>query len=263
MGKRVSMKSKRQEAPQWVFSWKKPPGAPLAKAFAWLIVSAAFAFLLTSVRIHVTPPQPWAAHKAAMIQVTNDEVGRNLTLEAREGGPFPSRYEPSEWHGAAALEESVMESARWSPPAYVSALRDLPVENTTPPVLLARKGETVLPKRIQMEPSTPLATNLKLAPVLSPLSGISASDIPDKLPPFIGAVDPAMTSVPWRFLMCLDYAGSVRECVSLAGGNEAGPSPLELWLRGVSFKPEPGKTSRWITIEVGFTNQVAHGAVVH
>jgi len=263
MGKRISMKSKRQEAPQWVFSWKNPPGAPLTKALVWLIVGGAFAFFLSSVRIHVTPPEPWAGRKATMIQVADDEEGRALTLEAREGGPFPSRFEPSEWRGAAALERSVMEPARWSPPAYVSALRDLPSENKAAPVLLAREGAAVLPKRILTETITRETANLKLAPVLSPLSGISVSGIPDKLPPFQGTVDPAMTSVPWRFLLCLDSVGSVRECVSLAGGNEAGPSPLELWLRGLTFKPDAGKTTRWITLEVGFTNQVANGSVVH
>ena len=263
MGKRISMKSKRQEAPQWVFSWKKPPGTPITKALTWLAVGAVFAFFLTSVRIHVTPPKPWAGHKAVMIQVTDDEMGRDLTLEAREGGPFPSRFEPSEWRDAAALEESAMEDARWSPPAYVSVLRDLPVENNTAPVLLARGGEPVLPRRIQTEITTPEASNLKLAPVLSPLSGITASEMPDKLPPFQGTVDTGMTSVPWRFLMRLDSVGSVRECVSLAGGNEAGPSPLELWLRGISFKPGSGDKSRWITLEVGFTNQDTHGSIVH
>ncbi len=83
--------------------------------------------------------------------------------------------------------------------------------------------------------------------------------MPRELPPFDGAVDATMTAEPWRFLVRLDAAGNVQDCVSLAGGDEAGPSPLEDWLRRVPFNPEPAKPSRWIAVGVGFTNQPADG----
>ncbi len=262
MGKRMSMKSKRQEAPQWVFSWRSPPRAPFVKGLSWLLVGTAFAFFLTSMRIRVTPPKPWEGRKATLIQIADDAMGRILTLQAREGGPFPSRFEPAEWSGMGALERAAMEAARWSPPAYVPVLRDLPVKHSAPPVLMAAKGEPVLPKRSQAEADPRGVGNFKLTPVLALLSGMPRSGMPDKLPPFHGAVGPAMTSEPWRFLLCLDSAGVVRDCVSLAGGNEAGPTPLEIWLRGVAFNPDTGKKSRWITVEIEFTNQAADGPVV-
>lgn len=258
MGKRVSIRHMRKEAPEWVFPWRPLGESRFPKWFATLLVGAAFAFFVTSVRIHVTPPTPWAARKASVIQVTDDAESRALTLRAREGGPFPSRFEPSEWEGDAALEQAAFEATRWSPPPYVPVLRDLPKE-TPPPMSLAAKGEPVLPKRRPEPVAAPVSVNLKLAPVLVPLSGITAAAMPGKLPPFDGAVDATMTAEPWRFLVRLDAAGNVQYCISLAGGDEAGPSPLEDWLRRVLFKPEPAKPARWIAVGVGFANQPADG----
>ena len=254
MAKRVPFKHKRKEAPEWVFPWRPLGQSPFPNWFALLLVGSAFAFFLTSVRIHVTPPTPWATHKASVIQVTDDAEGRALTLRAREGGPFPARFEPAVWEGTAVLKQAAMDAARWSPPAYVPALRDLPDE-VTPPLSLAGKGEAVLPKRKPSVNAVPETARLKLAPTLYPLSGISPAAMPRELPAYDGAVDAKMTPEPTRFLVRLDTAGNVRDCVSLAGG----ASPLEDWLRRVTFNPEPAKPSRWIAVGVGFTNQPADG----
>ena len=69
-----------------------------------------------------------------------------------------------------------------------------------------------------------------------------------------------MTAEPWHFLVRLDAAGNVMDCVSLAGEAEGDAAPLEAWLRRVSFNPEPKKPSRWIAVGVGFTNQAADGS---
>jgi hypothetical protein len=258
MAKRVSIKHKRMEAPDWVFPWRKGGDAWFPGWFAILLVGAAFAFFVTSVRIRVTPPMPWAAKKAALIQVTDDAEGRALTLRAREGGPFPSRFEPSEWAQGLALERAAFEAARWTPPPYQAALRDLPTE--PPPVtLLAAKGEPVLPKRSVAPPAAANPGNLKLAPRLFPLSGITQASMPHELPPFAGEVDAAMTAETWRFLVRLDVTGNVIDCISLTGGDEAGAPALETWLRGVSFLTEPSKTTRWIAVGVGFINQASDG----
>lgn len=258
MPKRVPFKRKRKEAPEWVFPWRPLGESRFPKCLAIVLVGAAFTFLLTSVRIRVTPPTPWAAHKASVIQVTDNAESRALTLRALEGGPFPSRFEPSEWEGAAVLEQTAFAAARWSPPPYVPALRELP-DKVTPSVLLAAKGEPVLPKRNPSSELAPVQVQLKLAPVLYPLSGITPASMPRELPAYDGAVDARMTSEPSRFLIRLDTAGQVRDCVSLAGAAVADPSPLEDWLRRVSFNPEAIKPSRWIAVGVGFTNQPVNG----
>jgi hypothetical protein len=258
MARRISIKDKRMAAPAWVFNWRRLGGSPVHHGIAILVVGCGFALFLTSVRIRVASPTPWATHKASVIHVTDDAEGQALTLRAREGGPFPSRFEPSAWPNAVAMEQAAQEVARWTPPPYVPVLRDLPAE-LTPPVTLAAKGVSTLPKLSPESPAAPLAMKLRLAPVLDPLSGITPAAMPGELPPFDQAVDATMTAEPWRFLLRLDSAGKVSECVSLAGGDEAGPSRLEAWLRRVSFIPEPAKPSRWIAVGVGFANQPANG----
>lgn len=262
MGKRVSRKHKRMAAPDWVFIWRRPKASVGRQMAAILIVAGVFSFFLTSVHIRVTPPAPWSAQKASVIQVATDAVGRALTLRAREGGPFPSRFAPSEWAGAAAMEQAALEVASWRPPAYVPVLRELP-DDLTPPLALAAKGVATLPKMRGAAPTVLPTVQLRLAPLLYPLSGISAAAMPRELPPFKGAVDATMTAAPWRFLVRLNAAGNVLDCVSLSGGDDLGLAPLEVWLRHVSFTPAPDSPSRWISVGVGFTNQPADGPDAH
>ncbi len=248
------MRRKRREAPEWVFQWRQPGSPALSKALAFLVTGGLFAVLLTTVRIRVSPPVRWAESKATVIHVPDDANGRALTLRASEGGPFPSRFLPSEWEESKVLEQAVMEAVSWTPPPYVPTLRELP-EEKPPTTTLAPRGQPVLPKRQTSAPPAAAAVKLAPAPVLYPLSGIAAKDLPEELPPFTAEVDGVVAAETWRFLVRLGSAGQVRSCVSLAGGDEAGPSPLEPWLRRVKFKPDPGNPSRWIAVGVGLTNQ--------
>lgn len=262
MGKHVSRKHKRMAAPEWVFIWRRPKPSIWQQTAATLIVAGVFAFFLTSIHIRVTPPAPWAVQKASLIQVAADAVGRALTLRAREGGPFPSRFSPAEWEGATAMEHAALEVVRWRPPAYVPVLRDLPDE-ITPPLALAAKGELTLPPLRTRPLAEVPAVKLRLAPLLYPLSGITAAAMPRELPPFAGPVGAALTAAPWRFLLRLNAAGNVLDCVALAGGDDLGQSALEVWLRHVSFHPAPDSPARWIAVGVGFTNQPADGPDPH
>jgi len=260
MGARTSRKDPRKDAPEWVFQWHLTMGSPLHKWAAILLVGGGFAFFLTSARIRVVPPTPWATHKATVIHVTDDTEGRTLTLRAREGGPFPSRFDPSAWDGAAALERTAFADTNWTPPPYIPELRKLP-EPVTPRVTLAAKGEPTLPKLRPLSKAAPPAVKLSPTPELYPLSGIAAAALPRELPPFDQAVNAALTAEPWSFLVRLDAAGNVQDCVSLAGGDDTGTPPMETWLRRVSFNPDPAKPSRWMVVGVGFTNQPADGPV--
>jgi len=262
MGRHVSRKHKRMAAPEWVFCWRRPKESAWQQALATLAVTGVFAFFLTSMHIRVTPPTPWATQKASLIHVADDAVGRALTLRAREGGPFPSRFDPSEWEGTTTLEQAALDAARWTPPPYVPVLRNLPAD-PTPPLAFAAKGKATLPKLRHESLAAPAVGKLRLAPVLFPLSGITAAAMPGDLPTFDGAVDAVMTAAPWRFILRLNAAGQVLEAVSLAGGDESGLASLEAWLRQVSFKPAPGSPARWLAVGIGFTNQPADGPDAH
>jgi hypothetical protein len=152
-----------------------------------------------------------------------------------------------------------MESVRFQPPPYEPKIVDLPERNEVKPLELAAKGEQFFPNHALIENPPPDVSRFKLAPVLYPLSGIRSEELPGDLPPFGAAVDAAMSSASWRFLLRLNSAGSVVECVSLEKGGEAGVAELEKWLHRIQFKPESGQPFRWISVGLGFTNQPADG----
>jgi hypothetical protein len=260
MAKRVSMKHKRMEAPEWVFPWRKPRGPQWPFFMALAISGTVFALLLSSVRIRVSSPVSWSAAKASVIRVLDDVDGRALTLMAREGGPFPSRFDPKEWEWARETGREIYQAARWKAPPYVPALREL---RQNEPALASRglwpRGP-VLPAR-SPAPAVPQTLEKRMPqPVLYPLSGIDAASLPRELPPFDAAVAPAMAAEPWRFLLRLGSSGAVLDCFPLAASDEAGPSALDGWLRRVTFPPDPAKANRWIAVGIGFANPPDHGS---
>ena len=256
MSKRVSMKHKRMAAPEWVFPWRRPQGPQWPLLIALAVSGALFALLLSSVRIRVSSPVSWSAARASVIRVLDDVHGRELTLMAREGGPFPSRFDPGEW--AREIRREAGLPADWQVPPYVPTLRDLGRRETAASRWISPRSP-VLPLR-KPAPVVSQAPEKRLPqPVLFPLSGIDAASLPRDLPPFVADVAPAMAAEPWRYLLRLDATGAVLDCFPLAGGNEAGPSALDGWLRQISFKPDAAKPSRWIAVGVGFANPPDHG----
>jgi hypothetical protein len=254
MAKRISIKHLRRTAPEWVFQWKRPENPLLWKVLALLVAGGFFTMLLTTVKLRVSPSYTWAAPKASVMQAINDDLGRALTQRAREGGPFPSRFEPAEWEGSKDLEQAVMAATISPPPAYVAGLRELP-DAGTPSLRLAPRGEPVFPRHRASGDIPAPSGKPSLMPVLYPLAGIGFPEIPRELPQLETAADDAMTAGTWRFLIRLDAAGQVTECLSLAGGGEAGLPSIEAWLRRVTFPPTPRGAPRWVGLGVGFTNQ--------
>lgn len=250
---------KPTDAPVWVFPWRGAKTPLFPKLFAIVVAGAAFALLITTVRIRVVALEKSAPRKASVIYLRDDAQGRALGLRAREGGPFPSRFEPSQWQGFAELEAAALDAARFQPQPYIPAPGDLPAENLVQPLKLAATGELFFPQRSPPSANAPDLAKLKLAPALYPLSGVTTETMPRDLPPFDAAVDGAMTSVSWRFLVRLNPDGGVAECVSLEKGGEAGAPELEAWLHRVRFTAEPAKPIRWIAVGIGFTNQPADG----
>ncbi len=263
MGKRVSRKRLRMAAPEWVFRWRRSKESSWHHIIAIGIVASGFTLGFSSIHIQVLPATLRATQKASLIHVNEDAVGRALTLRAREGGPFPSRFDPAEWEGAAAIEQAALATTRWSSPPYVPTLKDLPDDLTPTPLRMAARGVATLPTPEPAQLRAPTSVTLRLSPVLHPLSELSASALPRELPPFVGVVDASIAAAPWRFVIRLDAAGNVLECVSLAGGDEHGRSSLVDWLRHISFAAAPAEASRWLAVGVGFTNQLTDGPDSH
>ena len=257
MAERVSIKEKRKDAPAWAFVWKSL-GRPLsAHLLPIMLVGSLFALALIALRIQVTPPKPWSARKGSLICAVDNAEGRALAMRAREGGPFPSRFDLREWSGTAALEEALLDRTMHGSAPYVPKLRNLEGNPLAGELALFTPGVPFLPKH---EPEGVAAErpvkNSYLVPVLRGLTGIRAADMPVDLPPFDGASAVKLSSRDWRFLIRLDSSKHVDECVSLSGEDDA---VLVNWLQGVSFQAKSIKTPRWIAVEVGFINQETNG----
>ena len=252
---RISMRHKRREAPQWVFSWRPTGEAWFPKWFALLVVGLGFGVLLTSVRIRVIPPAPWAARKASVIQVRDDSDGRALRVRASEGGPFPSRFDPASWEGAAAIEREILRISRGMAEPVRPVLREVEVSEQPVRPMLAARGEPVLPKRIAIDPVALNIPPLGYVPELIPRSGISVTEMPGELPPFDGPVAHAMTEETWNFLVRIDKRGAVSDCLSMSGSDRADLSGLMRWLRLVTFQPRSIAFDRWMVVGVRFVNR--------
>lgn len=258
MTRRVSMRHKRKEAPQWVFSWHGVRQSPLPKITALLITLGVFAMMFTFLKIRIVTPTPWVSRQATLFRTLDDAEGRALALRAREGGPFPSRFQPAELDWLRELENQTLSAAGWQPPPYEPKLRDLPA--MTPPVpQLSAPGKPVMPRRPPPNP-LPVGGKLRPMPVLHPLAGVDTASLPAHLPDFAGDAPPAMLAEPWRFLLRLNAGGQVHEAVPLnGGGDDAGLSTLIAWLGNIRFPPDEESGERWIAVGVSFENQPADG----
>ena len=96
--------------PKWFFRWSQTRQPLVPKILALLLAGVFFLILITSVRIRVVPPEKSTPRRASVIYLNDDSNGTNLSINAREGGPFPSRFELSQWVGINKLEDASMVS---------------------------------------------------------------------------------------------------------------------------------------------------------
>ncbi|MFT4177817.1 MAG: hypothetical protein QM627_14365 [Luteolibacter sp.] len=242
------------ELPEWVFRWRLPNDALFGKFAALLICTVAFAVFLTMVRVRVVPPMQPEGRKATLIYLDGGPEAAAWALRAEEGGPFPSRVEPGEWPGVKAIEDRVMDTLAFRRSFHQVELKALPEAPPPGPILLEQRGETVLPKLVKPASAKWPAPSLVTAPVLYPLANISATELPESLPPFQAEINDALVSSSWRMLVRLRPDGGVAESVTLTGESNPGSVALEKWLRSVRFRPDSSRSSPWIGIGIGFVN---------
>lgn len=238
--------------PVWLFPWRRGESAFFSTFLAAVFVSGLASIAYPSISVKITTPQQIIPRKASLIYLTNTSEGRTLALKAQEGGPFPSRFRPSQWQGMAQLEGEIALRTRLPREVYSTQLRPVPEAGLAtlgaPP--LAR--EMVFPESRAPATLPEVAQRVKMIPQLFPLAGIKAEEIPSPLPTYVGAAEGA-----WRFLIQIEASGRVKECISLAKGGDPGAVDLQKWLRGVSFSTSPG---RWISVGVRFINQAENAS---
>jgi hypothetical protein len=259
MTTRAATIPKPSGSPELIFSWRKVEPPVIPRLLALGIGAALVGFLIGAVRIQVLAPEKISMRQASLIYLRDDAEGRAWTLLAQEGGPFPARFEPHQWQGLAELENTALDAVRFKPRPYLPAMQDLPRPNQLDSLNLAAKGEVMLPQRRAAPLPIPDLIELKLAPVIGALSGISPAETPRDLPAFEPTVTAEMAAVSWRFILELDPSGTVIECIPLAKANAADVTVLENWLSRISFPPHKGPSSRWIAVQIAFTNQPLDG----
>jgi hypothetical protein len=242
-----------------LFEWRQPSSPLFSKLAALGIVGGIFALLLANLQVHVLTPGAVTGQSASLMLMPTAATSGEWLSKAREGGPFPSRFEPLEWESASSLEGDVMASLLRPATTYSPVLRELPANEPAPAVPLANKGERVFPPVVKIRRTPVIPSSTGMMPGLYPLSGVTAAELPEKIPPLSGEITAAMAATPWRFLIRLLPGGGVADCTSLAGSEEPGANEIEAWLRQMTFDPATYKRSPWITVAVYFTNQPADG----
>lgn len=243
-------------AHDWVFRWRPEKSPIFPKLAATAVAGAAFAVLVTQVRIQLKVPEKSAPRKASVIYLGDDETSRALRIRAQDGGPLPTRFDPRQWAGLEDVERAALDAASFRAPAHVPAIAELPEDPLILPLELAAKGRRFFPAH---PPVTPPAAPLPavLAPVLYPLAGVAAASLPRDLPPL--ATTSEMASAAWRFVIRLDEDGTALDILSMEKGDAPAAKALAAWLRRIRFAPPPANRPAWIAIAIGFANQPAHG----
>jgi hypothetical protein len=255
MADRISMKQKRREAPEWIFSWRSRGEPILPKLLALGFAITLFAILISFVRIRTATPDPWGLEKASVIHVLDTPEGRALALEAREKGPSPVRFSTSDWPVLVAFEKEQLAQLAAKVEPYRPRLR-----NWEPPPAavpdLSQPGAMVLPPLPTAETLPPPPPPGLPQPMIWPLAGLASEEIPAVLPAYQGLVDAAMQADSVRILIQLDGQGQVLECVALSGGDTpAATASLTEWVRGIRFLRESTNGPAWAALRVRFLNQ--------
>jgi hypothetical protein len=99
--------------------------------------------------------------------------------------------------------------------------------------------------------------------MLTPISGISAAEMPRALPEFSAEINGKSLRDSWRFMIHVDADGRVLDCIALNGGESSATSALAEWLRQVEFQPSPHAAARWFAIDLGIINQAPHAPDPH
>jgi hypothetical protein len=240
--------------PEWVFPWQARKSR-LMPHLAAVVVAGLFFALILKLRVQVATPVRTSPKLASVMVLRDDALGRSLSLRAEADGPFPSRFKLSQWQGMADLEAEAWESVNSRPRAHVSEIQQMADTTFLRPLALAVKGKSFFPQRVPEQESAPELGVSALRPNLFPLSGITFEDLPKELPP----CDQVMEPVDGRFLLKLDSAGVVKDCISLENQEKTAPVALERWVRSITFLSSANKAVRWLALDIKFTHTLTDG----
>ena len=246
-----------------LFVWLRRRDSRMPMLATCLMTAMVFAFALHSLRVDLGSYAAARADHAALILAGSDAMGIELKRRAREEGPFPLRFDPSADDALLRLQQAALDAIRFSPPPYAPTLRSLRETSSIDTPRLAPAGEAVLPRRALPAIAAPLTSESRPRPMLTPISGIRAEEMPRELPEFSVEINGKSLRDSWRFMIHVDPNGRVLDCVALNGGESTATSALAVWLRQVEFRPSADAAARWFAIDLGIVNQVSHATDPH
>jgi hypothetical protein len=224
---------------------------------ALALVSLGFILVIAGVRVRINIAPTWPAQQAQATQVADDSVGRLLRMQAREGGPFPSRFEPARWEAFFAIDG----------PAFAATLPDLtpyapvlmPLPQTEHYTLRMAPGSPVLPKPPPPPPAAPSGVRVNTMPSLIALAGIRSIDLPWSFPALPPDAMPSIAADPPRFLIRVDSGGGVLEATCLDPLDASLSRSLESWIRHLAFQPDDSLADRHGVVTIGTQQSPADG----
>jgi hypothetical protein len=249
----------RPREPEFLFTWRDRSTSSWNLIGGVVIALVLFVLLLSTIRVRLATPARWIEHKAAVIQLTGEVDGRAWTLRALEGGPFPTRFDPTTWPASRQAEAAAIRSATLQRQPHDPQLLNFPAPPPLRLPTLAEKGERFFPKPTPQDRPEPAAKPWKTLPFIQPLAALPEGSLPESMPAFTGSIDAETAAESWRFLIRLRPDGGVAECLPLTGAGLPGGDSLVAWLRSIKFSPALHATHPWLALAIGFTNQAADG----
>ncbi len=241
-----------------IFDWQKPESSFRVKMLSYILVGIIFTFLFGSLKVGISVPTRVRAESASILRFRDDEMGRSWTLQAEEDGPFPGRLSFDGFLGGLEADGS---DGVFPWHVYRSGLREIGNDGSYANEDIAPKGVRVFPSIIAVggDPGAdpPIQTKMAMMPILIPYDSYALAWMPDRLPDIAIPEGAEKMTTAWRFAVNLRENGTVKEAISLVGGEDAGQALMERWLHGVRFKE--GSSDRWLGLRVEFANRPDDG----
>lgn len=243
---------------EWIFDWRGR--AEDRKSTAWMalgVVTIVFALMIGAIRIRIaaTPSRP--AQQASAARVANDSIGRMLRSQAREGGPFPSRFDPGSWDAYPAIERPAIEPALPGLTPYEPVLLPLPERGRTAP--LTDAGMPVLPKPPKPDVPAPTVDRTGTIPTLTVLTGIRSIDLPLSLPNLPDEALSVVAAASPNVLIHIDRSGAVMDATILDPLDPGISTLLRNWMRGLIFQADAAEAGRRGVVIIGTQPDPANG----
>lgn len=242
-----------------IFEWSDVPGNQGRRLLALVLVTLFFTFFGIMMNVRFDAPGVSSVRSASVLFLDGD-IGREWRLRAEEEGPFPGRLEIGGESGPLDLRSAMNAegSEEWND--YTIRMRPMRSDVGESSDRIASKGLRYFPERqpVAREVRTPDSSELVRSPVLIPYSTEAQQWLPADLPLFRLQSEEGLVSASWRFILNLRADGTVAQCLSLSGGNEASLMAMIKWLEGLRFK-ESGAEERWMGLRVEFLNERKDG----